>query len=180
MFYIQRHCLAKGIYGLNKLWLWQVPMHWPHDYLLFCSTGYHYICLKPSIAAAEVQALVMSCGICGGQSGTWAGFLWAFQFPLTIIPLPAPHSSSSIIRDRYNRPKSGRLTKWTQFHPHKLCLKLYIKLHNNFNNYIYFMFIITSFFHLQVKNKVWALTIRITICQYNDSHSAENKSRTNS
>jgi hypothetical protein len=38
----------------------------------------------------------MSCGICGGQSGTGAGFLRVLRFPLPIpIPLTAPHSSSS-------------------------------------------------------------------------------------
>jgi hypothetical protein len=32
-----------------------------------------------------------------------------------IIPPTAPHSPSSIIRGWYNRPKSGRSTKWTQW-----------------------------------------------------------------
>jgi hypothetical protein len=47
----------------------------------------------------------MSCGICGGQSGTWAGFLRVLRFPLPIfIPPVAPQSLSSIIRGWYNRP----------------------------------------------------------------------------
>jgi hypothetical protein len=47
---------------------------------------------------------VRSCGICGGQSGTGAGFLAVLRFPLPIlIPPSAPHSSS-IIRGWYNRP----------------------------------------------------------------------------
>jgi hypothetical protein len=47
--------------------------------------------------AALVQAYVISCGICGGQSGIGAGFLRALRFPLTIfIPPTAPHSSSII------------------------------------------------------------------------------------
>jgi hypothetical protein len=59
-------------------------------------------------AAARVQARVRSRGICGGQSGTRVGFLRVLRFPLPIlIPPTAPHSSSSIIRDWYNRPNCG-------------------------------------------------------------------------
>jgi hypothetical protein len=55
-------------------------------------------------AAARVGAQVRSCGICGGQNDTRAGFLQALQFPQPIlIPPTAPHSSS-IIRGWYNRP----------------------------------------------------------------------------
>jgi hypothetical protein len=43
--------------------------------------------------AARVPALVSSCGICGGQSGTRAGFLQVILFPLQIIPPIAPYSS---------------------------------------------------------------------------------------
>jgi hypothetical protein len=69
------------------------------------------------MAAARVRAQVSSCEICGWQSGTGAGFLRVLRFPLPIlIPPTAPHSSS-IIRGWYNRPVSGRRTKWTQSHP---------------------------------------------------------------
>jgi hypothetical protein len=68
-------------------------------------------------AAAQVWAQVRLCGICGGQSGTEAGFVGVLRFPLPIfIPPTAPHSSC-IIRGWYSRPVSGRRIKWTQSHP---------------------------------------------------------------
>jgi hypothetical protein len=67
--------------------------------------------------AARVRGQVRSRGICGRQTVTGAGFLLRLLFPLPIvIPLTAPRSSS-IIRGWYNRPVSGRSTKWTQSHP---------------------------------------------------------------
>jgi hypothetical protein len=72
-----------------------------------------------STAAARARARVRSCEIYGGQSGTGAVFLLVLRFPLPIrIPLIAPQSSlSSITRGWYNRPNSGRSTKWAQSHP---------------------------------------------------------------
>jgi hypothetical protein len=55
-------------------------------------------------AVARVRARVWSCGICGGQSGTVAGFLRLLRFPLPIFISPiAPQSQSSIIWPWYNR-----------------------------------------------------------------------------
>jgi hypothetical protein len=69
-------------------------------------------------AVARVWSQVRLCGICGRQSSAGAGFLRVLRFPLPIlIPPTASHSSSYIIRCWYNRPVSGRRTKWTQSCP---------------------------------------------------------------
>jgi hypothetical protein len=68
-------------------------------------------------AAARVQSQVGSCGICGGLSDTGTSFLRVVRFPLPILIPPTAPRSSSIIRGWYNRPVSGRRTKWTQPHP---------------------------------------------------------------
>jgi hypothetical protein len=68
-------------------------------------------------ATARVRAQVRPCGIFGGQSGTGAGFLQVLLFPLPILIRPSAPHSSPIIRGWYNRPISGRRTKWTQSHP---------------------------------------------------------------
>jgi hypothetical protein len=42
-------------------------------------------------AVTRARAQVRSCGICGGQSGPWAGFIRVLMFPLQIlIPPTAP------------------------------------------------------------------------------------------
>jgi hypothetical protein len=61
-------------------------------------------------AAARVRTHVRSCG-------TGTGFLRVLRFPLPILITPTATPSSSIIRGWYNRPVSGRRTKWTQSHP---------------------------------------------------------------
>jgi hypothetical protein len=48
-------------------------------------------------AAAWVGARIMSCGICGGQSGTGAGLLRVLRFPLPRVSLIAPHSTTFVI-----------------------------------------------------------------------------------
>jgi hypothetical protein len=42
-------------------------------------------------AAARVRVRA-ACGVCGGQSGTGAGFLRVLRFPLPIIPQISPSS----------------------------------------------------------------------------------------
>jgi hypothetical protein len=64
-------------------------------------------------AAAWVRSQPGPCRTCDRQSATGAGFLRVVRFPLPIlILLTAPHSSSPTIRGWYNRPISGRRTKW--------------------------------------------------------------------
>jgi hypothetical protein len=56
-------------------------------------------------AAAMARARVRSCGICGEQSGTGAGFFQVLRFALPIfIPPIAPISPSSVIWGWYNSP----------------------------------------------------------------------------
>jgi hypothetical protein len=62
-------------------------------------------------------AQVWSCGVCGGQNGAGAGFLWVLRFPMPVfVPPIAPQSPSSLI---WGWSSSGRSTKWTQSHPTK-------------------------------------------------------------
>jgi hypothetical protein len=68
------------------------------------SISYEPLCIAQVVSrrfptvAARVRAEVRSCGICGGPSGTGAGFHRVLRFPPPIlIPPTAPHSSSSII-----------------------------------------------------------------------------------
>jgi hypothetical protein len=59
---------------------------------LACDIVYAVSRLHPT-AAARVRSLIKSYGICGGRSGTRAGFLRVLQFSLPIlIPLIAPYS----------------------------------------------------------------------------------------
>jgi hypothetical protein len=75
-------------------------------------------------AAAQVQTQVRPKGICGGQIGAGAGFLWVLQFPLPILFPTAWYSSSSTIQGWYNRPNSDWCTKWTQSHPTPRTIRL--------------------------------------------------------
>jgi hypothetical protein len=81
------------------------------------------------IAAARVRAVVRSCGICGGQSGTGAGFLQVLRFPLPIfIPPIAPQSPSSIIWCWYNRLTVVAVPSGLSLTPLRIIIK------NNYNS----------------------------------------------
>jgi hypothetical protein len=69
--------------------------------------------------AARLRARLWPCGICGGQSGVGEDFSEYFNFPcqFALRRLLPQSSSSFIVRGWYNRPVSGRRTKWTQSHP---------------------------------------------------------------
>jgi hypothetical protein len=67
----------------------------------------------PPPAAVRVRAQVRLCVICGGENDTGADFLRVLEFPLSVVVPPTTPHSLSIIRGWYNRPVSGRRTKWT-------------------------------------------------------------------
>jgi hypothetical protein len=84
---------------------------------IWCGAIAKAVSRRLPIAAARVRSPVRSCGMCGGQSGTGAGFLQVLRFPLPILIPPTTPHSSSVIRGCYNRPNIDRRTRWTQSHP---------------------------------------------------------------
>jgi hypothetical protein len=64
----------------------------------------------PTVVTWE-WANVSSSGICGEQSDIEVGFLRVLRFPLPIILLTAPHSSSYIIQRCYKRQKGDSGTE---------------------------------------------------------------------
>jgi hypothetical protein len=64
-------------------------------------------------ASARFRVRVWSSGICGGQSGAWAGFLRVLRFPLLIFIQPNFPSSQS-----NGAGTVGRRAEWTQYGLH--------------------------------------------------------------
>jgi hypothetical protein len=81
---------------------------------------------RPSTAAARDRSQARSCGICGGQNGTGAGFLRVLRFPLpmSFYQLLHTHQSSGV---GANGPSSGLWTKWTQYHPTHAITKILLR-----------------------------------------------------
>jgi hypothetical protein len=75
---MQARNLANAIYKYKQgTWLWP------------CRSSAVRRWLPTPVARVRVRA---ACGVCGGQSGTGAGFLQVLRFPLPIIPLFSPLS----------------------------------------------------------------------------------------
>jgi hypothetical protein len=75
--------------------------------LVLCYVGTKAVsCRLPTVATC-VRSQVKSCGICGGQIDTGAGFLRVLRFSLPLIP-HSYHISSGLC----NRANSGRRAKW--------------------------------------------------------------------
>jgi hypothetical protein len=94
-----------------------VPL--PETALKHCAIA-QAVSLQLPAMAARVEAQVSSCGICGGQISTGAGFSMYFGFPCQsfhrLHHIPSSSLSSSISLGWYSRPNSGRSTKWSQSH----------------------------------------------------------------
>jgi hypothetical protein len=98
--------LARGDWGKSRNTSVRIAIFPPDNRSeLFPKYKARKLPVRRAIAEDRVRAQVRSCGNCGGQSDTGAGFLRVLQFPLPIFtPRTAPHSSSSIIRDWCYRP----------------------------------------------------------------------------
>jgi hypothetical protein len=131
---------------------------------MVCAIAQVVSCRLPT-ATARVRPRVRSCGICGGQSGTGAGFLRVLWILLPIrIPPIAPQSSSSIIWGWYHRPvvaavENGlSVTPWER---KKKCLKMMVAFeslevwrpsqHQNFWNFSSHFTVKTLLLHYKYK-----------------------------
>jgi hypothetical protein len=98
-------------------------------YFPICHTIAQAVSRRLPTTAARVRARVRSCGICGRQSGTRAGFLRVLQFPPPIfIPPIAPQSPSSIIWGWYNRPEVAAVPSGFSLTPLIIIIVSYVKV----------------------------------------------------
>jgi hypothetical protein len=72
------------------------------EFQVYFSIRIHW---SPRMKTEQIKGCAWSCGICGGQSDTWGGFLRVLRFPLqsSFASPITPQSPSCIIRGMHNR-----------------------------------------------------------------------------
>jgi hypothetical protein len=95
---VRRRGVTTSLLGLLAIRITEVPLYFFYFYVGHLTTLSgrdiaQWVSRRLPTAAVRVRAQVRLCGICGGKSGTGAGFLWALRSPLPIlIPQTAPNT----------------------------------------------------------------------------------------